>query len=106
MTAAARHPGIADRDREGQVLAEQDVVARAAGPSVNRLPVVLDRLPTGGLRITCPDLPGSLAAWLLVDALAVYRGTRLLTRDSLPLFAHPRDAVVRRWGATQPSATS
>jgi hypothetical protein len=35
--------------------------------------------------------------WLLVDALAVYRATRLVTRDSLPLFAVPRDAVARRW---------
>lgn len=41
-----------------------------------------------------------LIVWLLVDALAVYRATRLLTRDSLPLVARPRDAVVRRWGET------
>lgn len=39
-----------------------------------------------------------LAVWLIVDALAVYRLTRLVTRDSLPLVARPRDAAVRRWG--------
>lgn len=38
-----------------------------------------------------------LVAWLLVDALAVYRGARLLTRDSIPLFARPRDAIASRW---------
>lgn len=39
-----------------------------------------------------------LGVWLLVDAIAVYRITRLITRDSLPLVARPRDAAQRRWG--------
>lgn len=39
-----------------------------------------------------------LAAWLLVDALAVYRLTRFVTRDSMPVIAKPRDAIGRRWG--------
>jgi hypothetical protein len=34
---------------------------------------------------------------LVVDALACYRATRLITRDSVPVFRVPRDAVVRRW---------
>lgn len=39
-----------------------------------------------------------LGVWLLVDAVAVYRITRLITRDSLPLVKRPRDAVAERWG--------
>jgi hypothetical protein len=39
-----------------------------------------------------------LPFWLLVDALATYRLSRLLTRDSLPLVQAPRDAVLARWG--------
>lgn len=39
-----------------------------------------------------------LWAWLVVDAVAVYRITRLITRDSLPLIARPREAAERRWG--------
>lgn len=38
-----------------------------------------------------------LWAWLVVDALAVYRLARLVTRDSVPLFARPRDAIAARW---------
>lgn len=38
-----------------------------------------------------------LWAWLVVDALATYRLARLLTRDSIPLFARPRDAIAARW---------
>lgn len=34
--------------------------------------------------------------WLTVDALAVYRLSRLVTRDSLPLVKRPREALVRR----------
>lgn len=39
-----------------------------------------------------------LGLWLLIDAVTVYRITRLITRDSLPLVARPRDAAQRRWG--------
>lgn len=38
-----------------------------------------------------------LPLWLVVDGLAVYRLARLLTRDSLPLIARPRDAIAQRW---------
>lgn len=31
--------------------------------------------------------------------VAVYRGTRLVTRDKFPLIALPREAFVQRWGA-------
>ena len=41
------------------------------------------------------DLP--LAVWLLIDGLAVYRLSRLVTRDSLPLIAGPRERVQDRW---------
>lgn len=38
--------------------------------------------------------------WLLVVlvCLATYRGTRLVTRDKLPLIDLPREAFVQRWG--------
>ena len=39
-----------------------------------------------------------LAVWLLVDAGAVYRLTRLVTRDSLPPAQWIRDRVIDRWG--------
>jgi len=39
-----------------------------------------------------------VAVWLLIDALACYRATRLVTRDSVPIFRVPRDAVLDRWG--------
>lgn len=39
-----------------------------------------------------------LPFWLVVDGLAVYRLARLLTRDSMPLIARPRDAIAARWG--------
>lgn len=39
-----------------------------------------------------------LWAWLVVDAAACYRLTRLVTRDSLPPVRAARDAVQRRWG--------
>lgn len=38
-----------------------------------------------------------LWAWLLIDAGATYRATRLVTYDSVPLFRVPRDRVLRRW---------
>lgn len=38
--------------------------------------------------------------WLLVDALAVYRLTRLITRDSLPPIQHARNRVLDRWGTS------
>lgn len=44
------------------------------------------------------DVPD--AVWLLVDALACYRAVRLVTRDSVPIFRVPRDAVLDRWGDT------
>ena len=41
-----------------------------------------------------------LLAWLIVDALAVHRLTRLLTRDSLPVVASLRERVLDRWGSS------
>lgn len=41
-----------------------------------------------------------LTAWLLVDALAVYRLTRLVTRDSYPPAEWLRATVERRWGGS------
>jgi hypothetical protein len=45
-------------------------------------------------------------AWLLLVLifLVVYRGTRLITRDNLPLISIPREAFVQRWGAFQDAA--
>lgn len=37
------------------------------------------------------------SVWLLVDALAVYRLTRLLIRDTLPPIPRVRDYVLARW---------
>ena len=39
-----------------------------------------------------------LPIWLLVDALAVHRLTRLLARDSLPPVAAARARIIARWG--------
>lgn len=38
---------------------------------------------------------------LVVDALSVYRLTRLLTLDSLPPVKHARDKVLDRWGESE-----
>lgn len=38
-----------------------------------------------------------LTFWLLIDALAVYRLTRLITRDTLPPIVRVRDYVLERW---------
>lgn len=38
---------------------------------------------------------------LLVDGLAVYRLTRLLTLDSLPPVRHARDKVLARWSESE-----
>lgn len=38
-----------------------------------------------------------MSVWLLVDALAVYRLTRLTTRDTLPPVRRVRDYVLERW---------
>lgn len=38
-----------------------------------------------------------LPLWLLVDAAATYRLTRLLTRDTFPPTRRLREYVVRRW---------
>lgn len=40
-------------------------------------------------------------ALLLVLAAAAYRLTRIVTRDTLPLFARPREALLRRWTANK-----
>lgn len=43
-------------------------------------------------------MPEWFTPWLLaLDALAAYRLTRLITRDSLPGLAHLRDAALDRW---------
>lgn len=41
-----------------------------------------------------------MPTWLLIIVLclAVFRATRLITRDQLPLIAEPRDAFANRWG--------
>lgn len=39
------------------------------------------------------------ATLVILLVLAVYRLTRLVTRDNLPLIAMPREAFVLRWGA-------
>lgn len=36
--------------------------------------------------------------WFIIYALAAYRVTRLITRDSLPPIARLRDHVIDRWG--------
>jgi hypothetical protein len=38
-----------------------------------------------------------LTIWLLIDALATYRLSRLLTRDSFPPIARARERVLDRW---------
>jgi Protein of unknown function (DUF1360) len=38
-----------------------------------------------------------IVVWLLIDALAVYRLARLLTRDSFPPIARARERVLERW---------
>ena len=39
-----------------------------------------------------------LPMWLIVDALAVHRLTRLIARDSLPPVAAARARIIARWG--------
>lgn len=48
-----------------------------------------------------------MPSWMLVIliALATHRATRLITRDSIPLIAVPRDAFVQRWGGFSDAKT-
>lgn len=39
------------------------------------------------------------AIFVILLVLAVYRGTRLVTRDKFPVIDIPREAFVQRWGA-------
>jgi hypothetical protein len=41
-----------------------------------------------------------VVVWLVVDALAVYRLTRLATRDSFPPSERLRATIERRWGGS------
>lgn len=44
-------------------------------------------------------LPTMEALLVILLVLAVYRTTRVITRDKLPLIDLPREAFVQRWGA-------
>lgn len=44
------------------------------------------------------NLDWVMTPWVFVYALAAYRVTRLITRDSLPPMARLRDHVLDRWG--------
>lgn len=45
--------------------------------------------------------------WMIVILVitATHRATRLITRDSIPLIALPRDAFVQRWGGFSDAKT-
>lgn len=42
--------------------------------------------------------PGAGLILLILLSLATHRVTRIVTRDTLPLIAEPREAFVSRWG--------